>query len=281
MDDLPIDVLCHLASTFLGDRDRLALAQTHRSAWTAARRDTFPHPIVLDAVLDVRGQDGFRKSPHGYWYCLPVVADWGVPTVPHHLGALASAKPWAFVRQWLCLSENLKTTTFRRQCVQSLSVQDTWHADVLVALKILLTTSRQRWGQNLHSQLLRRAVWYGRTDVVTYLMDQVAPTDHESTALLQLALGTLGYENTESQGAELVHELLKRGANPLVHNLWAIRMTLQLNFLVVASLMCVYALKWYDGQTLLSLFVHELLDCDRTEHAALVKSSMKIFMFLP
>lgn len=272
MDAFPPDVLRYMASTFLPDQHRLTLAQVNRKAREACRLDVAP--VLFDTILDVRHHEGFRQSPNGYWYVPGKRPD--QPAHPQELGCLAAAHPWTFVKAWVHIPREVKTSEFRKQCIQSLSLQE-WHADVVVALKVL------RAGRVAGSdkQLLRRAVWYIRTDVVCYLMDQGnVPADGDNGAALVLALSALGTDSSEIQVAALIHELLKRGAVPTRHNLWGIRMCLQMNFHIVASLMCVYAMRWDEGRRLLSAFVQELEDRGDPDLAALVRSSADFIMFV-
>jgi hypothetical protein len=273
MDAFPLDVIRYMASAFLSDRHRLALAQVNRKARNACQLDVAP--VVFDAILDVRHHEGFRQSRNGYWY-VPAGKRPDQPTHPQEMGCLAAAHPWAFVQAWLHIPREVKTSEFRRQCIQSLSLQE-WHADVVVAMKILRAGNASRSDK----QLLRRAVWYVRKDVVCYLMDYGnVPADGDNGAALVLALSTLGSDPSEMQVAALIHELLQRGANPTRHNLWGIRMCLQMNFHIVASLMCVYAMRWNEGRQLLSSFVQELEDRGDRDLAALVRSSADFIMFV-
>jgi len=272
MDAFPLDVLRYMASAFLSDQSRLTLAQVNRKARDACRLDVAP--VLFDTILNVRRRQGFQQSPHGYWYVSGKRPDH--PAHPHELGCLAATHPWAFVKAWLHIPREVKTFEFRRQCIQSLSLH-AWHPDLVVALKVLRTGK----ATGFDKQLLRRAVWYVRTDVMCYLLDHGnIQADADNGAALVLALSRLGSDPTETKMAALIHELLRRGANPTRHNLWGIRMCLQINFHIVASLMCVYAMRCDEGHRLLSSFVQELEDRGDKDLAALVRSSAGFIMFV-
>lgn len=285
METLPVDVVRYMSAVFLSDMDRLNLAQVNHKCCAIACLDA--RAVVYDSLLNVNGQPGFHKTAHGYWSVsfLDTLVD--VDLQPKKWGCLAATEPWTFVQRWLCLPKDLKSEEFRRQCVHDVSLQ-IWHRDVLVSMKVLLTCNHDECGRlcsrllsSTDKILLRRAVWYGKTDIVSCLLDEgCIDADADYGMALRLALSTLGYENTEENVAELVHELLKRGANPIRHGLWGIRLCLHLHFHIVGSLMCVYAMKWTRGQQLLSSFVQELETQGQTEQAYLVKISMKNFMFL-
>ena len=274
MQALPIDVLRYLGSVFLTDTQRLTLALVNRSMHNACRRDV--DAVVFDTLLDVRGREGFQQSRNGYWYVpvpVPPPPDKQHPPHPYELGQLAATHPWEFARTWVRLPSSAKSFEFRRQCIRSLSLH-VWHAEVLVAVKVL-KAHRPRAPDR---QLFRRAVWYGCKEVVCFLMDDdKMPVDADDGAALSLALSTLGHDRSEAQVADLVQELLKRGANPTRHNLWGIRVCLQLDYHVVASLMCTYAMNWDGGHHLLSSLVEELEEDENQEHAALVRASAKLF----
>lgn len=282
METLSVDVLRYLSTAYLSDMDRLHLAQVNHLCHNIASLDACP--VMYDCLLNVEGQAGFYKTDHGYW---SVSSRTLVDLQPKQWGCLAATDPWTFVRQWLCLPKALKSAEYRRECVHHVSLQ-IWHREVLVSMKVLLTCNHAECGRlcsrllaSTDKILLRRAVWYGKTDIVSYFLDEGRlDADADYGMALRLALSTLGYENTEANVAELVHELLKRGANPTRHGLWGIRLCLHLRFDTVASLLCVYAMKWTRGQRLLNSFVQELETEGNRDQAYLVKASMQNFMFL-
>ena len=282
MQGIPLDVLRFLATNFLPDRDRLALAQTCRRCHRVAHLDAAP--VILDTVLDVRGREGFARSNNGYWFSLPTPDDMDVDPDPQFLGIMAATDPWAFVQRWMALPLHVKTAQFRRACLDGLTLHTmTWDLAILASLKVMLQCPHPACaGLCSHllcastHQLLRRAVWYGRIDVLCALLDQgKIDADVGEGTPLRLALGTLGYEQTEDQVAKIVYELLKRGASPLRHNLWGIRLCLQRNFYVVAALLCLYAVKHSGGQPKLCALLQELYASGYVEQAYLVKASME------
>lgn len=285
--NLPPDVVRFVCRSFLSDKDRLHMAQVNRSLHTLARLDT-RGPVIFDRILDVRGQPGFRKTRNGYWELEPEnLVEVNSVSAVGALAALAASDPWKFVKVWLRMSRNVKTREFRCQCVYSLCLQ-VWDPQVLVSMKMLLSCSHEDCGLLCHGmltsssrQLLRRAVWYGKKDIVTYMLDEGGlDADVDDGTPLRLALSTLGYEHTEDEVVDVVHELLLRGANPTLHGLWGIRLCLHLQYYVVGSLMCTYAMKWSHGQRLLEELWHELRQDGRDHHASLVKASMKNYMFV-
>lgn len=283
-DNIPLDVVRYVCRSFLSDKDRLQMAQVNRSLNAVACLDTC-NPVIFDKILDVRGQPGFHQTRNGYWELDVLHEKQKHEKNPQKLGALAASDPWKFVKVWLSLQN--KTQDFRRQCVQNLCLQ-VWDPEVLVSMKVLLSCSHEECGLMCHGiltsssrQLLRRAVWYGRKEIVTYMLDEGGiDADVDDGTPLRLALSTIGYEHTEDEVADVVHELLLRGANPTLHGLWGIRLCLHLQYYVVGSLMCTYAMKWSHGQRLLEELWHELRQHGHDHHASLVKASMKNYIFV-
>ena len=286
------DVLRYVFGSFLPDKDRLAVAQVCHSWHALARLDACP--VIFDKILNVQDQTGFCRTRNGYWELVDRVS----PCFRHpsELGMLAANDPWTFVRTWLSMmpsssswssSTGIKSRDFRRQCVQSLCLQ-VWGPDVLVSIKVMLSCCHDECGllcrrllKSGSHQLFRRAVWYGKKDIVIYMLDEGGvDADADSGTPLRLALSTLGYENSEDEVADVVHELLLRGANPARHGLWGIRLCLHLRFYVIGSLMCTYAMKWSYGRNMLELFLEELRENGHMHQASLVHASMQNFMFL-
>ncbi len=275
VDVVPVDVLRLIAAVYLPCRDRLRLAQTSRRWLSVARIDA--SPVVLG--VDLREAPGFWRSPNGYVTCVPEANDGD----PYRLGVLAATAPFAFIRQWVAVPMSRKDMGFKCDCLAATVTQTTaWHEDVKVAFHIVLTCRHvgcpglcvRLLAANGY-QLVRRAVWYGRDDVLCFLLDEGhIPADFNGGTALRLALGTLGYEHSEDRVAKLVYELLKRGADPLRHNLWGIRLCLQRNFFVVAALLCMYASKADAVHEGMLALVHELYTQGNLEHAFLVKTSM-------
>lgn len=279
MQGIPLDVLRYIAKTFLSDRDRLRLAQANRRCHAVARLDA--SPVVFDAILDVRDREGFRQSPNGYWHPLPLPS---FDMNPQHLGMMAATDPWAFVKRWMTIPKEIKSLEFRQDCVDGFTLHTTaWNPDVVAALTVMLRCMHPdcnvlcaRLLSTSAHQLLRRAVWYGRKDVLCFLLDKGnMDADVGEGAPLRLTIGTLGYEHTEDEVAEIVYELLERGADPLRNNLWGIRLCLQRNFYVVAALLSMYAAKRSEGRTKLLELVHDLYLTGHAEQAFLVKTSME------
>lgn len=278
VDDVPVDILRLIAAEYLPCRDRLRLAQTSRRWKLVAAIDG--SPVILEVCL--RGVPGFSRTPNGYVTCVPCMNDGD----PCRLGVLAATDPYLFVRQWVAVPMVRKDAEFRHDCISATVAHTTaWHADIAIAFQIILTC-RHKGCPRLclriiaanGYQLVRRAVWYGRDDVLCFLLDEGRiPADVSGGTALRLALGTLGYEHSEDRVAKIVYELLERGADPLRHNLWGIRLCLQRNFFVVAALLCVYASKGGEGgvvhERMLAL-VHELYTKGSLEQAFLVKTSM-------
>lgn len=274
---VPVDVLRLIAARFLADKDRLQLAQTCRRWRRIAAVDVSP---VLLGFHFHDSHPGFFTSPNGYATCIPEPND----EDPYRLGVLATTDPFAFVRQWLAIPNQKKSAAYRSECVSAMVLQATaWHADVMASLKLLLTCRHRDCpclcprvlAANAY-QLLRRAVWYGRDDIVCYLLDlgNIHPDVHGGSAL-RLALGTLGFEHSEDKVAHMVYELLRRGADPLRHNLWSIRLCLQRNFFVVAALLCMYsAHRDHAAASKMHDLVHELYAQGSIEQAYLVKTAM-------
>lgn len=284
--NLPTDVVRYVCREFLCDKDRLQMAQVSRMSHVLAGLDVCrPRPVIFDGILNVHGQPGFHKTRNGYWELVEFLPC--TPTTPQELGALAASDPWYFVKVWLSMSRDVKTREFRRQCVHSFCLE-VWDPRVLVSMKLLLSCSHEDCGLLCHGmltssnrQLLRRAVWYGKRDIVSYMLDEGGiDADVDNGTPLRLALSTLGYEHTEDEVVDVVHELLLRGANPTLHGLWGIRLCLHLQYYVVGSLMCTYAMKWSHGQRLLEELWHDLRQHGHDHHASLVKASMKNFIFV-
>lgn len=287
------DVLRHLTRDYLTDRDRLSVACVNRFCHDVARVDVVP--VLLDDVLGVvlHKDDIFARSKNGYWAlsspsAAPMLGDPPVRSkTEYEWGRLASEKPWGFVREWLVFPRERKTVAFRRLCVESMLVQS-WNKDVLVSVRILLSCAHESCPKGCQKvlastakALLRQAVWVGQTDVVCFLLDEGnVPVDIDNGTALRLALSTLGLDAPEQEVAELIHELLKRGADPLQHEMWGLRLCLQMDFHIVASLLVVYSMQSYEGYVLLNNLVRELLEEELEADAALVRSSMGFFMFV-
>lgn len=238
MDALPPDVLRHIASTYLGDKDRLCFAQVCKKLKPIAELDV--RSFLPDTVLDVRGIPGFQRSRNNYAY---VPGYLGLEECGEsNLGLMAAQDPWTFVRVWMRLSREIKTLEFRRQCVETLSLQSVaWHADVVVALRVLLPKSVPIFS----NALVKRAVWYAHLDAVAFLLDRgPMQADDENGALFRLALSTLGFEHSEAKVCGVVRELLRRGADPTRHDFWGIRLCLHMAFYDLTSLLCQHAVQW-------------------------------------
>lgn len=289
MDRLSNDVLRYITSEFLTDRDRLSMACVNRQCHEVSHVDVTPP--LFDEVLDASSQTGvlFDRSTNGYWGGLAHAVPEDV--TPYQWGRLAAERPWVFLCEWMAFPLATKDVSFRRQCVESLIVQ-AWHKrDVLVSVKALLSCQHpgcpspkacQQVLASTATQLLRQAVWVNQTDVVCYLLDVgKVPIDIDNGTALRLALSTLGLDFDEQQVATLVHELLRRGADPIQYQLWGIRMCLQMNFHVVASLLCVYAAGTYEGYVLLNNLVREFLEeeGDHDADVALVRSTLRFYIF--
>jgi hypothetical protein len=148
-----------------------------------------------------------------------------------------------------------------------------WHEEVLLTIKVL----RSRRPRAPDRQLLRRAIWHCRTEVVCHLLDGGMSVDASDGAALSLALSTLGHNRPEEQVADLVLELLMRGANPTRHNFWGLRVSLHLNYQVVAGLLCVYSMKVAGGERLLVDLVNEFENRDLSQHADIIRASAGFF----
>lgn len=268
MQSLPVELLRYVGSSFLSDRDRLALAQVNRTTRQACRRDV--DHVILDDIVDVRGKIGFSKSPSGYWHAPEPLP--GVKPHPLELGCLGATDPYAFLRAWLHISAYTKCNDFRRQCIQSMALHH-WHEEIMLTIKIL----RSRRPRAPDRQLLRRALWYCRTEVACHLLDCGMAVDASDGAALSLALSTLGHNRPEEQVAELVLQLLIRGANPTRHNFWGLRVSLHLNYHVVAGLLCAYSMKVTGGETKLVALVNEFENRDLAQHADLIRASAGFF----
>jgi hypothetical protein len=199
------------------------------------------------------------------------------------LGVLAATDPYSFIREWVAVPVSRKDVEFKNTCVAATVTHTTaWHNDVKVAFQIILRCCHKECPRLCLQviaangyQLVRRAVWYGRDDVLCFLLDKGRiPADVSGGTALRLALGTLGYEHSEDRVAKMVYELLKRGADPLRHNLWGIRLCLQRNFFVVAALLCMYASKEGVLHQRMHDLVHELYTQGSLEQAFLVKTAM-------
>jgi len=268
MEDLPVELARYLGSVFLCDKDRLMFAQVNCSAHKACGRDV-DHVLMDD--IDVRGKHGFQRSPNGYWHApeLPV----GVKFHPIELGYLGAIDPYTFLRSWLHVPSSIKTRDFRRQCMQSLSLHG-WHEEVLLSIQVL----RSHRPRSPDKYLFRRAIWHCRTEVVCHLLDGSSMTvDANDGAALSLALSTLGHDRPEGQVADLVLQLLIRGANPMRHNFWGLRVSLHLNYHVVAGLLCVYAMKVAGGESGLVALVNEYENRDLSQHADIIRASAGFF----
>lgn len=275
MREVPLDILRLISRDFLTDFDRLRLAQTCHRWNVIAGVDVCP--VVLSDFM--KSVTGLTRSPHGYLTCESEPNDGD----PRRLGSLGATDPSTFIKQWLFLPSFHKNAEFRHTCISAIVESTTsWPADIVLVLRICLACRHKECAGRCKRlvaanayQLLRRAVWYGREDVVRFLLDdcKIAADVNGGTAL-RLALGTLGYEHSEDRVARIVYELLERGADPLRHNLWGIRLCLQRNFLVVAVLLCVYAAKRDVAHDRLRGLVHELYTQGNLEQAYLVKTAL-------
>lgn len=233
---LPSDVLSHVVRDLLADRDRMVLASVAKRTHALAGKDA-AH-VIPDTVLDVRGREGFARSPHGYWFALggPVEVASDLGGLASDLGGVAACDPWTFVQRWALLPRAIKTPAFRVACLDALAVQSrAWHADVVVSLRALLPRSVSVF----RSALAKRAVWYAHLDALAFLLDDGRMgVDDDNGALLRLALSTLGFEHPESTVAAVVGNLLARGADATRHDFWGVRLCLHMGFYDVAALLC-------------------------------------------
>lgn len=301
MDSLPSDVGRYLASTFLRDRDRLRLACVSSRMHSIAARDQ--EGIVLDDILCVSGQEGFARSPHGYWH----VTDPPPPLLPSAtmmtrddendgggggggdmiqgnadaLGYVAAMDPWRFVKRWAWASSRSRGNTlqWKLRCLNSLCLHvGTWHPDVLSALTVLLHCEHgscprfcSRVLSGVDMQLMRQAIWHARRDVVQALLEKgCVAADMKHGAPLRLALSTVGYENGEAVMLPIVEELLRNRADPLRDRMWGIRLCFQRRYHALAALLCNYACRLPEGPAALTA-----LACDLTiDQAHVVLASL-------
>lgn len=275
MQSLPSEVGRYLASTFLHDRDRLRLACVSRHMHSVASRDR--DGIVWDHVLCVAGQQGFAKSPHGYWH----VTDHHrpMPRSPSSLsenaadadalGYVAAADPWRFVKCWAWASSypSPPSRQWKQRCLNSLCMHvDAWHPDVLSALTVVLHCEHpscprfcSRVLAAVDMQLMRQAIWHARLDVVKALLENgCVAADMKHGAPLRLALSSIGYENAEADMLPIVDELLRNFADPLRDRMWGIRLCFRRRLHEMAKLLCQYASKLPDGPAALTLLAHDL-----------------------
>lgn len=277
--DVPVDILRLIAAEYLPCRDRLHLSQTCRR-WNLVARIDVVSPVLL--VFLGKHIPGFTQSPNGYWTCALESNDGD----PVRLGVLAATDPYAFIKQWLAVPLSHKNTEYRHTCMTA-TVMNTppttpWHADIIVAFRAILSCQHPHCFNLCHFvvtanayQVLRRAVWYGREDVVCFLLDEGGVSaDVNGGTALRLALGTLGYEHSEEKVARIVYELLDRGADPVRHNMWGIRLCLQRNFFVVAALLCIYAARLDAHPERMQNLIQELYTQGDLEQAFLVKTSL-------
>lgn len=268
MEFLPVELVRYVGSVFLREKDRLVLAQVNCIAREACGCDV---DHILSDDIDVCDKRGFQRSPNGYWHASDPPP--GINPHPIELGYLAATAPYSFLRSWLHVPLCIKTRDFRRQCIESLSLH-VWHEEVLLSIKVL----RSHRPRSPDKQLLRRALWYCRTEVVCHLLDgSNMSVDASDGAALSLALSTLGHDRPEGQVADLVLQLLIRGANPTRHNFWSLRVSLHLNYYVVAGLLCAYAMKVAGGESGLVALVNEYENRDLSQHADIIRASAGFF----
>lgn len=232
--NLPPDVLRFLSRRYLCDQERLTVSTVCR-VWHECCGIDVPH-VLLEHILSVDGQDGFRTSRNGYKYVHPIPTPMACP---HRLGALASSDPWSFVRQWLVLPWACKDDILGRHVLAWLSIySSTWSEDVAVSFFLLTRTPRV-----LHVESsLKQAAWRCRRDVLRCLLHTpgAVDVDFDDGTLLRLALCTLGHENSEDTVVEFLDEVLQAGADTTRHNSWAIRLCLYNGYYVAATLLCLY-----------------------------------------
>lgn len=296
MDSLPSEVERYLASTFLQDRDRLRLACVSRRMHGVAARDR--DGIVLDDILCVSGQDGFAKSPHGYWHVtnalppLSLLPDI-VPTAAADddnndedesgmrmraqaqasadaLGLVAAMNPWRFVKWWAGAASAFNfnhSWQLKQRCLNSLCMHvNAWHADVLSALTVLLHCEHRSCPRfcsvvlaAVDMQLMRQAIWHARCDVVQALLEHgCVAADIKNGAPLRLTLSTIGYENDEAVMVPIVKELLRHHADPLRDRLWGIRLCFRRRYHAIAELLCKHACRLPDGHSALTSLADDL-----------------------
>ena len=268
MELLPVDLIRYIGSGFLSDKDRLSLAQVNGTTRQACMRDV--DHVFFDGMADVMNKTGFQKSLNGYWYA-PAPPP-GMRLHPQELGRLGAKDPYTFITAWLHIANYTKSNDFRRQCIQSMALEN-WHEEVLLTIKVI----RSRRPRAPNKQLLLRAIWYCRTEVVCYLLDSGMSVDANDGAALSLALSTLSHNRPEQQVADLVLEMLKRGANPTRHDFWGLRVSLRLNAQIVSGLLSVYSTRISGGESRLMDLVNEFESRDLVQYADLIRVSAGLF----